>query len=450
MLISLPTETKSTHNMNLLKKKWLAAILCLIVTAITHPSFGQVADPEQADTTQSTIAKMYNDLETIKKLKITGYVQAQFQYADSSGSPAAYAGGNFAPGDDKRFMVRRGRLKATWTNTNSQYVLQVDANEGGAVVLKDAYFKFTDPYLQMFTLTGGVFNRPFGYEITFSSSDRESPERGRMSQIIFPNERDMGFMLTIQAPKTSRWNCLKLDAGFFNGTGLNAKEFDKKKDFIGHLTYNAATRDEKIKYGVGVSLYDGGFAMPNDTLYKMSTVTDTAKFTYSNDHNRVYSTRMYYGGDAQISIDWLPGITTFRAEYITGVQPASSTTTTSVSVMPTTSVFTRKFNGAYFYFLQNVGQTKLQLVAKYDWYDPNTDVKGTEVGMTTKISQTGVATNVNDIKFSTLGLGAIWRFDQNMKIVAYYDMVKNEKTSVKGYYTDIKDNVVTIRLQYRF
>ena len=48
---------------------------------------------------------------------------------------------------------------------------------------------------------------------------RESPERGRMSQLIFPNERDLGAMLTIQGPKLSNWNWLKLEAGLFNGTG---------------------------------------------------------------------------------------------------------------------------------------------------------------------------------------------------------------------------------------
>jgi hypothetical protein len=260
----------------------------------------------------------------------------------------------------------------------------------------------------------------------------------------------MGFMLTVQAPKTSRWNCLKLDAGLFNGTGLNAKEFDKKKDFISHLTLNKATRDEKIRYGVGVSLYDGGFAVPNDTIYKMTTSNDTAKFTVDADPKRFYSKRMYYGVDAQVSIDWAPGITTFRAEYIGGVQPATSSSTTSVSAAFSAGsyVYSRKFNGAYFYFLQNVGQTKLQVVAKYDWYDPNTDVKGKEVGLNG--TQPGKATSAADIKYSTLGVGAIWRFDQNFKIMAYYDMVTNEKTSVSGYTKDIKDNVVTIRAQYRF
>ena len=159
---------------------------------------------------------------------------------------------------------------------------------------------------------------------------------------------------------------------------------------------------------------------------------------------------MYYGVDAQVSVDWLPGITTFRAEYITGVQPSSSASSTSVSAAFAngTYVYSRKFNGAYFYFLQNVMQTKLQLVVKYDWYDPNTDVKGKEVGLNG--TQSGKPTNSTDIKYSTLGLGAIWRFDQNLKIMAYYDMVTNEKTSVSGYTNDVKDNVVTVRLQYRF
>ena len=105
----------------------------------------QIADPEQQDTTQSTIAKLYQDMESLKKLKISGYVQAQYQIADSAGIKS-YAGGDFPAFDDKRFMVRRGRLKATWTNSHSQFVFQVDATEAGTVTLKDAYFKYTDPF----------------------------------------------------------------------------------------------------------------------------------------------------------------------------------------------------------------------------------------------------------------------------------------------------------------
>ena len=58
-------------------------IFVLALTAASQVSFGQI--DENADTTQTTIIKMYQDIEAFKRLKFAGYIQAQFQYADSSG-----------------------------------------------------------------------------------------------------------------------------------------------------------------------------------------------------------------------------------------------------------------------------------------------------------------------------------------------------------------------------
>lgn len=108
-------------------------------------------------------------------------------------------------------------------------------------------------------------------------------------------------------------------------------------------------------------------------------------------------------------------------------------------------IYRRKFNGAYFYFIQNVLTTPLSLVVKYDWYDPNTDIAGDAIGKATS------NTNANDIKYTTLGVGLTYRFDANIKLVVYYDMVQNEKsTNLPGYGKDLKDNVVTARLQAKF
>ena len=107
-------------------------------------------------------------------------MQAQAQFADSMGI-ASFAGGNFNANTDKRFLVRRGRVKFTYDNSLSQYVLQLDATKGGAVI-KDAYVRFTEPYTKALHATIGVFDRPFGFEIGYSSGSRETPERGRMSK----------------------------------------------------------------------------------------------------------------------------------------------------------------------------------------------------------------------------------------------------------------------------
>jgi hypothetical protein len=63
---------------------------------------------------------------------------------------------------------------------------------------------------------------------------RETPERGRLSQILMPSEGDIGIMVSHE-PKESKWDRsrFKLDIGFFNGQGLSGTtDFDNHKDLI--------------------------------------------------------------------------------------------------------------------------------------------------------------------------------------------------------------------------
>ncbi len=81
---------------------------------------------------------------------------------------------------------------------------------------------------------------------------------------------------------------------------------------------------------------------------------------------------------------------------------------------------------------------------KYDWYDPNTNVGGNDIG------KAGTNLTLTDINFSTLGLGLTRYFNGNLKLLAYYDWVKNESTALTGYTRDALDNVFTLRMQFRF
>ena len=435
---------------------------------------------QNADTVGSALTRINSDLDVLKRIKLSGYIQGQFQVADSIGIKS-YAGGDFVAGSnssptDKRFMLRRARLKMVYDAplndigvSTSQYVFQFDLSEKG-LTIKDCYAKFTDPWSGWFSMTAGMQNRPFGFEIGYSSSLRESPERGRMSQIIFPNERDLGAMLTIQGPKRTRWNWLKLEAGFFNGTGgpsqgANTSDFDKYKDFIGHLSMNRTTKSEKISYGLGVSMYDGGYRIDTVNVYRFETDSTGVKgYTFDmkktdvapDFNNRKESSRKYIGADFQVNIETEAGITTLRGEYIQGEQPGVASSnylsapTASPNAQVTSDIYKRKFNGAYFYLLQSIGHSRWQAIFKYDWYDPNTDVEGDDIGKAVK--QSGFkSTGISDIKYTTTGVGIAYRWDANVKITAYYDMVKNETSSnLSGYMNDLKDNVFTLRTQIRF
>ena len=104
----------------------------------------------------------------------------------------------------------------------------------------------------------------------------------------------------------------------------------------------------------------------------------------------------------------------------------------------------RNFNGAYFYLLQQIFNTKNQLLIKYDWYDPNTKVAGNEIGAA------GSNFTAANIKYRTLGFGYINYLTDNVKLILYYAKVTNEKTQLAGFTSDVKDDVFTCRLQFRF
>jgi phosphate-selective porin len=436
----------------------MAFIICFVQFAKAQEIESPIL-PEVVDTLNGKIENSKSDIDLLKRLKVSGYLQAQWQIADTVGAVTPFSGGAFPKYSDNRFAMRRGRIKFTYDNEFSTYVLQLDATEKG-VGLKDAYVAVKEPWFQFATLTAGVFNRPFGYEITYSSSARETPERSRIFQTLFPQERDLGAMITLQPVKGSRFDWIKLDAGLFTGNGINS-EFDKHKDFIGRLGIAKANKTETVKFGLGLSYYNGGVFQGTKFIYTPGTMSDaltTGFLVDSTSSNKFgFAKREYVGIDLQLSVFSGLGISTLRAEAISGKQPGSKSGNVSIasSTAPDYDTYNRQFAGGYIYLIQNIGQTKHQLVAKLDWLDPNVKVAGKDIkSKSTDGKSTGLSNA--DIMYSTLGLGWNYRFNSQVKFSAYYEITGNETTSIAGtnstnnYTKDLKDNVLTLRVQYRF
>jgi Phosphate-selective porin O and P len=432
----------------------VAAMLSLCIGINTLKAQETTENP--IDTLARAVHRLTDDISVFKRVKISGFIQSQFQWADSMGAKS-FAGGDFPATVDKRFKVRRAEFKTTYDYKGVQIVANINVSQDG-VTIKDAYGKYSEQRLKMFSLTMGIFNRPFGFENTYSSSMLETPERSRMIQTLLPGERDCGAMLTFQMPNGSKLHPLKIEAGFFNGTGNAANDFDYYKDFIGNIHWNAVTKSEKIKYGIGVSYYDGGVRQGSSTVYTMKADSNgtNAFMAYKDTANfGAIARRQYMGADAQVSFDFPFGITTLRAEYMTGQQPGTSSTSTSPSAQPAGDTYIRKFNGAYFCLVQNIWNTKHAIVVKYDWYDANTDASGDKLGLKVlPFKNTAYkATSTADLKYTTLGLGYIYKLNENVKFTLYYDMVTNEHSInliSGGYWRDVKDNVLTARIQYKF
>ncbi|MEP7194963.1 MAG: porin [Saprospiraceae bacterium] len=412
--------------------------------------FSQEEELNPIDTLGIAVNKIQSELYILKKLKISGYTQVQYQIADTAGI-SSYAGGNFPTAVDNRFDVRRGRLKLTYESGLTQSVIQFDITQRGAS-FKDVFVKVAEPWIGFITLTGGIFSRPISFENEYSSSVRETPERSRIVQLILPGERDLGAKLSFQAPKSSKWNILKLEGGLFNGTGLaGTNDFDSFKDFIGNIGINKTTKNEKTNYGLRFSYYNGGIKQGNKFVYK--TIDEIAPgvkswiVDSSTSNLNGKARREYFAGDFQLNWDLPIGFSVLRAEYLTGYQTGSAASSTSpnTGTAPTGDTYIRPFNGGYIMLAQNILQSKHQLVIKYDWYDPNTEVSKDEIG------KPGSKLTATDIKYSTIGIGWNYRVNTNIKFSLYYDLVTNETSqNLAAYSTDLKDNVWTIRMQYKF
>ena len=135
--------------------------------------------------------------------------------------------------------------------------------------------------------------------------------------------------------------------------------------------------------------------------------------------------------------------TELRGEYWFGKQPGSVSTSETPATLLNEPYYLRSFNGGVFWLLQNIFDKQNQLVLKLDWYDPNSKVAGNEIDSAEKFS-------VADIKFITFGLGYNYYLNDNVKLMLWYDKVWNEKTKLTGFISDVNDNVLTIRLQFRF
>lgn len=397
-------------------------------------------------------------ISRFENLNISGYMQPQFQVAQSDGAPS-FEGGNFAPFSRSRFMLRRARIKMDYLLRSNQkfpkalFTFQIDATERG-VIVRDMFIKLFETKRNNLAMTAGFFARPFGFEVNLGSSFRETPERGRMSQILMPGERDLGVMFSFEPQdKKNKLSHLKWDAGFFNGQGASGTtDFDSHKDFISRLFIKPYEFNKKIELSGGLSLLRGGWKNGTRYVYKSHTTPGGNKiFLVDSSLSNLGKSapRHYYGADLQFKIHHGWAVTELRAEYWFGTQPGTSTSTANPGTLPSSGgvplpTYIRHFDGAFFYFLQNIINTQHQLLVKYDWYDPNINVGATDIG------KAGTNLTPADIRFSTWGLGYVYYFNPQTKIIFYYDFVTNEKTGYPGYVSDIKDNIFTCRLQFRF
>jgi hypothetical protein len=211
----------------------------LKATVATHDAM--LNDEEGVvQTTASNFAKL-------SKVKVSGYVQSRYQTIDYTKDTTT------EKSNYDTFLVRRARMKITATPTiRSTAVLQLDMGKNTTSV-KDAYFNyaFGDGCAIAPSFQVGQQNWWFGYEVPYSSSKRETPERALFVRRFFPGERDTGAILTSPADARILWTI-----GAYNGTGIDngstsAVDNNDAKDILANVKFHLGDMD------LGLSGYHG-------------------------------------------------------------------------------------------------------------------------------------------------------------------------------------------------
>ena len=418
------------------------------------------------------LATAESDLSKLTKIKISGYIQAQYQMFES---PALESTSN------NYFSIRRARVKFTYEATDGiKFVLQPDFAPG-ALSLKDAYVVLNDRWTKSFSLTAGKFNRP-NYEVEYSSSQREMPERSAVIRALYPGERAIGAKLEYNPLNLP----LHVQLALLNGTdgltinnsaGVNLnpsenKDYDNYKDIMVRATYN-----------LGLGSF-GGLDFGAHGYF--GSLKSNATSTLSSDYTTVTAIkfgdavkRNWIGGEFQLFADLLGGMS-LKGEYIAGNNAsvgysavAAGTDPVKNPPVPGVANFQNNFAGYYLYFIKNLGK-KNQFAFRYDYYDPNTDISGKDVAVA-KFSPTDATvlksktSGKSDLATTTFGLALHHYFDDNLRISLAYDIVQNEKVGSAGLVTEdytkadgtkvakgmdyskvVNQNALTLRLQAKF
>jgi len=361
------------------------------------------------------------DLGRLNKIKISGYVQAQWE---------SYGKDLVKTNDPtSNFYIRRARLKFTFEALGGvKLVIQPDFSTGN-LSLEDAYAVVDIPKLRDFTLWAGQFNRP-DYEVEYSSSQREVLERSRIIRAIYPGEREIGVKLEYSGSEIP----LKFQLMAMNGdfTGSQAKDYDSRKDLMGRLVYSIELPGAGLGVDLGANGYYGGNRIKYNTFVSnLDGTLDSTSFK-SGD----YLDKNWVGGEIQIFADILGGLA-IKGEYVAGVNSASSATNqdskAKLADMRKDPTKLRNFSGYYIYLIKNIG-SRNQFVAKYDYYDPNTNLSGDAAK--------------NELYYQTLTLAWQYYLNDNIRLSLNYEMPENETNATNT--NNLKDNTLGVRIQAKF
>lgn len=307
-----------------------------------------------------------------KKITMAGYTQVRYQALEESGKIDG-------------FDIRRARLDVKGT-ISPYWGYRVQFDLAGTPKLIDAYaeLKLND-YLN-FTI--GQAKIPFSLENLASSNKLELIDRSQAVEALVArgkdvggnqNGRDIGIQLGGTILKYNDRPVIDYRLGVYNGSGINTTDANEKKDFATRLILHPVA-------GLDISA-----ALYNGSRYIAEVKTGTVVTTPAKN-----VTRDRYGFDLSYDLNNF----SVRGEYLHG----------------TDELIDRE--GYYaqvgYYFLQK----KLQLLAKYDFYD----------------ADKSKANNAS----TWYVLGANVNINANVRLQANYTFKQEEGTGIDNNYASLQ------------
>lgn len=208
----------------------LFALLFVASMSIYAQDETKVSQSSTTDSTALKVEEMEKSLskwdKIVKKLpNVSGFVNAQYYYEDSG---------------TNTFALRRARLDfkgdlCKWL----EYRLQLEFTSPKIV---DAFVKFKiSPY---FNVQLGQFKLPFSIENPYSPLKLESIDNAQViSKLVGYSDvsgvnamgRDMGLAFYGGFFHKKGYSIIEYNIGIFNGSGVNTKDNNNNKDFVGRL-----------------------------------------------------------------------------------------------------------------------------------------------------------------------------------------------------------------------
>lgn len=300
-------------------KNYIYILFVVALLLVTNKGFAQGCEGDAATTSDDTEGKF--------NAKIFGFFQPQYDYF-------FYEGDN-----DNTFRFKRARLGVRGDLMNDfSYYFMLEASpfigSTGDAYLMDAFITYkADNWAR---ISVGTFKQPFSLEVATPCHGLTTIERSIVADQLVAPQRDFGLAVF----GGNKYNKLNYSVALMNGRGLGVKDDNTKKDVMGRVTYKITSN-----LTVGTS-FRYGYPIPNN-----------------NDDDRTS-----FGGEVLFKMDKLA----LQGEYIYDEGAYYSGAGGGCGATPV--ALGEKRDGAYLMGSYYVTE-KLQPVLKYEFFDPDLDLK---------------------------------------------------------------------------